>query len=1153
VLNSSEISQPLTALSNSTAVRLLQVLYQDSLGNTSAWITMGRIRYYETARDIWAIHNPTESSTAGDFFYQGAPLSRDRRLRRTQEHPSVTLFFYISSTASASLPDMVRIAEIDFAALQGSDSNRLIRERDFPITAMTAQAGANNAYMSGKPSTSSATYYRVTYNWNVTYPASSGIIRLAVMPYRNGETLLDTWQAAVDEGRFVTVVFDNQAPGGFSNFSLSGEDSRNGSLYIFNPNANTLNITANFSGIADNSGVGIPFLAATQDKPWTMDERSAIQWQFRIVNENAPATELITPSSWYSINTNEVTRNLTTAPALPGSPVDTRTIQVQYRDSLGNTSGWLSTNQNFRYDTTNLSQVSTWSASYHDASNVIDLTWTLPANALRIEVWVNGFLHGTGADTSGSSYRILDIPRANSTGIRSGQPTSNVMEYNISLITVYSNDGRSEPRTFKIWNIPGMSVNQSNTVTEIRTQDELANVANNLSGQFVLANNIEINGAWTPIGISDTNSFTGKFYGNGHTITVSGGFGGTTYRGIFGYAQNAVIRDLTLNYNHASPINVPANSYIGGIVGYLSNTRVSNVITTGGTLSVISSGAVWLGGITGYIRGSQKIENSRAGLSVSLTNNGSGHEAISHIGAVAGETGTGTGTDADHSFTMNNGFSSPNPTLQGLILDGLTVVANVNANARTSGTLNIGGAVGSSIENTLRDISVNGEISFLKNTNSVNNCGGIIGRAHSTNLVNSFFSGSVGTTGGVTVSGNTELGGLIGSYRSTGGRSSFINNCQVRGNVIFNGSYSYIGGVIGYSNNIAGGASITITNTYLMEGDIGVIGVIGPVRAGGFGGDFTNTHLLNNSGTLGGRVSVEAAANTTSSVSVFVGGFTSLFSSGNISNCFANTNVDVRADTTIYAGGFIGRNGGNITSCYATGTVSVVYNAPTGSIATRPHVLRVGGFVGYNATEYWAGTIRNSYSTGDVFADRTASEHALEITEAGGFVGRLAFYSTSSPGIIEHCFSLGEVIALSAQSQAYAGGLVGFVGSVRDNETGPARISNTVVLGDRNRGVATGPAGTSAGRVWGGADGTFAPVNNHAINSRLVGTGIYNAHVAGNTVSGMADNLNGANIGLSQTRSRSFWETTLGFNTSIWDFSTVVGRGYPVLRGLSGQ
>jgi hypothetical protein len=62
-------------LPNSTTVRHIQVRYRDSLWNTSDWfLDMGRIRFQDNARHIWAIHDPLQGTGIGgavieqDFF-----------------------------------------------------------------------------------------------------------------------------------------------------------------------------------------------------------------------------------------------------------------------------------------------------------------------------------------------------------------------------------------------------------------------------------------------------------------------------------------------------------------------------------------------------------------------------------------------------------------------------------------------------------------------------------------------------------------------------------------------------------------------------------------------------------------------------------------------------------------------------------------------------------------------------------------------------------------------------------------------------------------------------------------------------------------------------------------------------------------------------
>ena len=54
--------------------------------------------------------------------------------------------------------------------------------------------------------------------------------------------------------------------------------------------------------------------------------------------------------------------------------------------------------------------------------------------------------------------------------------------------------------------------------TKIRTEEQLKAIANNLSGKYVLENDITLSGdEWTPIGTSD-HPFTGTLDGKGFTI-----------------------------------------------------------------------------------------------------------------------------------------------------------------------------------------------------------------------------------------------------------------------------------------------------------------------------------------------------------------------------------------------------------------------------------------------------------------------------------------------------------------------------------------------------------------------------------------------------------------------------------------------------------
>jgi len=398
-----------------------------------------------------------------------------------------------------------------------------------------------------------------------------------------------------------------------------------------------------------------------------------------------------------------------------------------------------------------------------------------------------------------------------------------------------------------------------------------------------------------------------------------------------------------------------------------------------------------------------------------------------------------------------------------------------------------------------------------------------------------------------------QLGGIIGYYVTNSG-NVYINDCKVWGNIkveneIYNGirinGGINIGGILGISMYEKG--TVTITNSFFEEGNITAACSSGSIQAGGFCGIFheeehsQRSHYLNNCGVKAGTVTIDIKYE---GIWIHAGGFTSSLNlGGSTSNCFSRANVISRGNGdarllptqpekdsyTHQIGGFTGYlvDGSTLTSCYATGTVRSVHNGNRD--------LNVGGLVGCSG-----GDIENCYALGDVLGDKTAG--ASTSTNAGGLVG------LSYNGKIQYSFSAGQVIAQSAESNASAGGVVG---------SGYNMISNTAALGGSV--TASGPYG-NAGRIAGGG---FNLSNNYANYKMLVGIGEYQTRIKGEEVdedlTGLATRHgNDITIG-SHTVSDIFWRTTLGLGSSansngnMWDFSTVVGKGYPVLKGLGGQ
>jgi len=777
--------------------------------------------------------------------------------------------------------------------------------------------------------------------------------------------------------------------------------------------------------------------------------------------------------------------------------------------------------------------------------------------------------------TTGNTKKvtITNVYGPDASGVRDGRQIRGINEYLI-YIELYAGGTMENRTSVKIWNIPGISVSDTNPAVEIRTAEGLAAMKDNLSGLYVLADDISVSGAWTPVG-EEPGPFTGEFYGNGHTITFNGSIGGAVYRGLFGYVQGAsdsppaLIRDLTFRYN-SSAISADAGSsdvHIGGVAGYIENTNVSNIITTGGTFSVNASGAgeIFLGGIAGYVKNSF-ITNCRAELDVQLIRGG----GIGNVGAVAGFTEGGSGG----SITINTnppGKDKSNTVINQLAVKEVTVAAKVGGN--TSGyALNIGGAVGSSFDNTMKDIIVSGgKVSFERTAvtdgtdgNGNTTAGGVTGYAVNSNMEACSFNGGA-FDGDNDIFGNIDdinktaiyIGGLIGDCITNSG-NVYINNCLAKGNIRFNedeyeekkiGNNINIGGVLGFSHYIAGAEKVNITNCFFEDGIIKAVCSSGNLQAGGFCGGLyedrapgsshsENTHNLNNCGAMAGTVEIEVR---NYGKYIYAGGFVSqIWLKGITSNCFSRANVISKAsgnndkeggseyDYVHCTGGFTGvlAGGSTISSCYATGTVQSEHNGDRN--------LTVGGLVGNSA-----GIIENCYALGNVSADKTGGDW---YAYAGGLVGGSWVDPDTPDTVIQYSFSAGQVIAKSALGGADAGGIAGSY----------ILINNTAALNEIV--IAKGP-GRSASRIAVDSWGAIGLADNYAIDTMLVEIGDYDDDITIDVpVLNSDTSVHGKTTEITIFLSAIWWQRTLKFDNKVWDFSTPsVHRGYPLLKGLSGQ
>ena len=226
------------------------------------------------------------------------------------------------------------------------------------------------------------------------------------------------------------------------------------------------------------------------------------------------------------------------------------------------------------------------------------------------------------------------------------------------------------------------------TTYEVSTTGELLSAlskSNGLSSTIIIKNDLDFEDAnWSPVGTKQK-PFTGKIYGNDHTISnlniIASNDEGENYAGLFGYIKNAYIFKLKLdnvditsekellykaNHNFGFVCGYAENSTIklcevnstcdltlthskqstfsiGGVAGTVINSTISN---TGSNAKIIAScesvnltnGSLnyYLGGVVGYFNSSNIIKAfSKSEITCSVTSS-SEQEVQTFVGGIIG-------------------------------------------------------------------------------------------------------------------------------------------------------------------------------------------------------------------------------------------------------------------------------------------------------------------------------------------------------------------------------------------------------------------------------------------------------------------------------------------------------------------------------------
>jgi len=445
---------------------------------------------------------------------------------------------------------------------------------------------------------------------------------------------------------------------------------------------------------------------------------------------------------------------------------------------------------------------------------------------------------------------------------------------------------------------------------------DLQAIWNNLSGDYVLVNNINCSGfdygdgkGFKPIGNStDGYKFTGTFEGNNYNITgLTINRPGTDYVGLFGYVgSNAVINNTgVLN------VNVSGSSNVGGFAGYTAGI-ISNSYSTGNV-----KGSLWnIGGFIGRSGGSGIISNSYSTGNVK----GSGYRVGGFIGRSDGtisnsySTGNVSGNDYIGGFvgykvgTISNSYSTGNVSGNDYIggfagLQGGGTISNSYSTGNVKGSGDtVGGFIGRS------DGTISNSYTTAQNVSGSFNVGGFIGRSGGT-ISNSYYNynqtdikgRNVLTIGGIYEEDfNTWLSNDkfldVDNYLTSSGGKYYINNVSDFKSLLIFGQNSSLSFKLNSSLNLENesdfyipylsadfnGDGNNISNLNIDLSDISYVGLFGYV---------TSSAVINNTGLL----NMDVKGND------YVGGFIG-YGSGTISNSYTTGNVSGND----YVGGFIG-------------------------------------------------------------------------------------------------------------------------------------------------------------------------------------------------------------------------------------------------------
>ncbi len=550
-------------------------------------------------------------------------------------------------------------------------------------------------------------------------------------------------------------------------------------------------------------------------------------------------------------------------------------------------------------------------------------------------------------------------------------------------------------------------------VTPIYTVDDLINISQNMSAQYILMVDLDLSGVpdWTPLIGAQDEPFSGVLDGNGFSIrNLQSTQGGLIRANNGGIIKNLNLPEVRINYTgkYINEFGAISGVSLGGLITNCRVTgEISSIDSVAGVTSyvyeaivshcivdaIITSGED-AGGITNYNCGGVISNCVTSGMISSTSSN------TIQVGGIASAS-EGDIVECSSSAicsTLNGSTGGIAAAFwEGDMSDCFTTGA-------ISGNTSTGGIAGAFWESSMTNCYATGAVS-----GGDNSIGGVAGAFWKSSMTDCYATGAVS-------GGDNSIGGVAGAFSD-----SEMESCYASGNV----SGEEVGGLVGWTRS-------SIFNNCDAAGS-----VHGIRRAGGFAESCTNNTVISYCYSTGNVAILNADY-----YADYIGGFIGLIGDNClVSNCYSSGNVTCDgSDPNVGIGGFVGQCFGSVRDCTAYGDVQGYINVGgmfgvCGSVDTNPdqeiikcysfgNVLNTGNNTGGFAGVNYSTGISQCCALGNVTGQ---GDHA------GGFAGE-------DHGASTDCYAWGDVTGVD-----YVGGYLGYGGSRLTNVYSKGRVTATGV------------------------------------------------------------------------------------------------------------